>query len=160
MRKLLFLGVLLLLTGCKAEDSEKEINPFKRLEGHWTKAGATAVVAEHWERLDANRWKGAVYRIADGDSLLLELLEIRPVNDSTYEYVTLVQGQNNGQPVAFRLNEHQSDSLFVFENPNHDFPQKISYHLPQRDSLVIVLGLLADESKNRVFSFGRVLQQD
>lgn len=157
MRKLLLVALLLWFAGCKQEP-EKAASPFEVLEGHWTKAGATAVVAEHWERFDANRWKGAVYRIEAGDSMLLEALEIRPA-DSTYEYVALVQGQNNNQPVAFRLNQHLADSLFVFENPNHDFPQKISYHLPHRDSLVIVLGLLADASKDRVFSFGRVTAQ-
>jgi len=159
MRKLLFIVLLLALGSCKEEAAEQASNPFGVLEGHWTKVGATATVAEHWERFDANRWKGAVYRIEAGDSLLLEALEIRPVNDTTYDYVALVKGQNNDQPVAFRLNEHLADSLFVFENPNHDFPQKISYHLPQRDSLVIVLGLLADPSKDRVFGFSRVAAQ-
>jgi hypothetical protein len=158
MRKLLFAGILLALVACKQETEEVH-NPFQVLEGHWAKVGATATVAEHWERFDANRWKGAVYRIEAGDSMLLESLEIRPVNDTAYEYMALVQGQNNSQPVAFRLNQHLADSLFVFENPNHDFPQKISYHLPQRDSLVIVLGLLADASKDRAFSFGRVNTQ-
>ncbi len=157
MRKLVFVAFVLALVGCKQATEEVQ-NPFQVLEGHWAKAGAAAVVAEHWERFESNRWKGAVYRIEAGDSMLLESLEIRPV-DSTFDYVALVQGQNNDQPVAFRLQKHLADSLFVFENPNHDFPQKISYHLPQQDSLVIVLGLLADPSKDRVFGFKRVVAQ-
>lgn len=156
MRKLVVFFVLLAFTSCKEETAEEIASPFTVLEGHWTKTGAAAVIAEHWERFDTNRWKGAVYRIEAGDSILVESLELRPVNDSIYEYVALVQGQNNDQPVAFRLNAQLADSLFVFENSNHDFPQKISYHLPQRDSLVIVLGLLADPSKDRIFSFSRV----
>lgn len=158
MRKLLFFGLVWALAGCAQEQPEEKALPFEVLEGDWIKVGASATVAEHWERFDANRWKGAVYRIEAGDSMLVESLEIRPINDSTYEYVALVQGQNNDQPVAFRLNQHLPDSLFIFENPNHDFPQKISYHLPERDSLVIVLGSLTDPSKDRVFSFSRVTQ--
>ncbi len=155
MRKLVVFFALLALTCCKEEAAEEIDNPFAVLEGHWNKTGAAAVIAEHWERFDTNRWKGTVYRIEAGDSMLLESLEISPI-DSTYAYMALVQGQNNDQPVAFRLNAQITDSLFVFENSNHDFPQKISYYLPQRDSLVIVLGLLTDPSKDRVFSFSRV----
>lgn len=153
MRKSIWLLGLLLLAACA---TDRQDDPFEILSGHWVKQGNTAVIAEHWEQARDGAWTGAVYRIEAGDSLLVESLEIRAAGDSGFVYWAEVQGQNEGKSVPFDLKTYFPDSLFVFENANHDFPQKISYRLVTPDSLEIVLGLLADSKKDRQFYFGRV----
>lgn len=153
MKKSAWIWGLLLLSACSNPGQD---DPFAILSGHWIKRGNTAVIAEHWEQASDRAWIGAVYRIEEGDSLLVESLEIRAAGDSGFVYWAAVEGQNEGKSVPFDLKTYLPDSLFVFENANHDFPQKISYRLLTPDSLEIVLGLLADESKDRQFYFGRV----
>lgn len=50
-------------------------------------------------------------------------------------YKANVRGQNDDKPVAFLLTETKENQL-VFENPTHDYPQKISYTQVSKDSLV------------------------
>jgi uncharacterized protein YciI len=46
--------------------------------------------------------------------------------DSSWYYISTVTGQNNKQPVAFKI-IFQRFGEFISENPAHDFPQRISY---------------------------------
>lgn len=158
MRVLLSFLFLLGLAGCADEAKESELaNPFHILEGHWIKQGKSASVTESWVRAGENRWEGQVLRIEAGDSSLLEALEIRALGDSSYVYVATVSGQNNNQPVPYQMSRHIPDSLFVFDNVGHDFPQRISYlHPAGGDSLVITLSSLQDTSQDRVFVFYRL----
>jgi len=50
-------------------------------------------------------------------------------------YIPTVKGQNNDQPVPFTLTTAAGDS-FVFENPAHDFPGKITYRKTSETTLV------------------------
>ena len=52
-------------------------------------------------------------------------------DDGEIYYCPIVAGQNAGEAVFFKLVFAQ-DTSFVFENPKHDFPQKVVYefHLP------------------------------
>ncbi|UPT68721.1 MAG: DUF6265 family protein [Sphingobacteriales bacterium JAD_PAG50586_3] len=50
-------------------------------------------------------------------------------------YMPTVADQNGGKPVVFKASLHNKKQL-IFENPLHDFPQKISYSHPTKDSLV------------------------
>lgn len=145
--------------GCAAEEKESDTtNPFRILEGQWIKYGKLAQVTEIWVRTGEKQWSGQVLRIETGDSSLLEALEIRAQGDSNFVYIAKVTGQNNNSPVPFLMSRHVPDSLFVFDNVGHDFPQRISYlHPAGGDSLVITLSSLQDTSQDRVFVFQRIL---
>jgi hypothetical protein len=49
-------------------------------------------------------------------------------------YTSTVEDQNDKKPVAFKLTS-ANGNVFVFENPEHDFPKRIVYHLVSSDSL-------------------------
>ena len=49
-------------------------------------------------------------------------------------YIPTVKNQNNGEPVSFKLVSGKNGE-FVFENKQHDFPQRIIYRNPNPDSL-------------------------
>lgn len=128
---------------------------FSILAGDWTKKGQYATVSEHWQARADGYWQGAVYRIENGDSTLLEALQLEPRGDSSYAYIARVIGQNDEKAIPYLLSTYIADSLFIFENAGHDFPQRISYRLPNAQTLEITLGILADSSKNKVFVFNR-----
>lgn len=171
MKRWMLIG-LLFLAACSTESTESESNgaenalspetetPTKRIDfsilaGHWTKKGQYATVAESWEAREDGYWLGSVYRIEEGDSTLLEALQLEPRGDSSYAYVARIIGQNDEKAIPFLLSTYLPDSLFEFENSGHDFPQRISYRLPDANTLEITLGILADTSKNKVFVFNR-----
>lgn len=158
MRALFVLLLLSSLVGCADEEQAADANnTFGILEGQWIKEGKAASVAEAWVRTGEKRWEGQVWRIEAGDSSLLEALEIRAQGDSNYVYVATVSGQNDNRPVPFLMSQHIPDSLFVFDNVGHDFPQRISYlHPSGSDSLVITLASLQDPALDRVFVFHRI----
>lgn len=53
-------------------------------------------------------------------------------------YRPTVKGQNNDQPVDFKLTSDLENS-FTFENPKHDYPQKIVYKKLNDKSLVATI---------------------
>jgi hypothetical protein len=95
-------------------------------------------VYEHWDLMNENSLKGISYANSNGKIVIMEYLEISNIQNEVL-YAATVVDQNNGDPIYFKL--IQSDSLFVFVNPNHDFPQKIVYHkIDDQKLFVEVLG--------------------
>ena len=56
------------------------------------------------------------------------------INGNDLFYIPTVDNQNNQQSVSFKLISDNNRS-YVFENMEHDFPQRIIYSHPQPDSL-------------------------
>ena len=73
--------------------------------------------------------------IADGKTVAYEFLLIREDEQGGIQYVA----KPSGQPEAsFKLVKSGPKEV-VFENPTHDFPQKISYRLEPDGSLLAEL---------------------
>lgn len=81
-------------------------------------------VYEHWDILNEHTLKGISYRLKDGQMFISEYLDIAKVNNEVI-YTATVLDQNDGNVVHFTLSK--TDSTYIFENPNHDFPKKIVY---------------------------------
>ena len=100
-------------------------------------------VYEHWDLLKENTLKGISYILENGQWSVIEYLDITNIQNEIL-YCATVLNQNNGDPIFFKL--IQSDSLFVFENPYHDFPQKIVYQkIDEQKIFVQVLGKKEEE---------------
>lgn len=69
---------------------------------------------------------GKGLNVAGQDTTLLEHLELT-VEDKEVWYIPTVPDQNNAEPVPFKLVYH-GDKDLIFENRQHDFPQRILYH--------------------------------
>jgi len=104
------------------------------LQGTW-KAENTENY-EHWDMLNDNYMKGISYRINQGKLSIFEYLTIKPDIDQLV-YIASVLDQNNGRDISFKLTV--KDSLFIFENPDHDFPEKIIYQQISPTQLLVKL---------------------
>ena len=71
--------------------------------------------------------------IMNNDTIFSESLSIEENRDGLF-YVPSVVNQNDGKPVYFKLVKCVNGE-FIFENLDHDFPQRIVYKNPQPDSL-------------------------
>ncbi len=72
-------------------------------------------------------------------------MSLEQKNDSVF-YNVSVKGQNKDQAVSFYLTSSDDDKL-VFENPNHDYPSKITYSKISKDSIVAEIFGLKDGKK-------------
>lgn len=122
-RLILILIVVIQTYGCSPG-----IHNFDWLNGTWEMPQPKGSYRlESWEEKDRTMMSGKGLKLVGKDSTLLESIELYADRKNIW-YVPTVTNQNDGAPVAFKLVSSTSHQ-FVFENPLHDFPQRIVYHL-------------------------------
>jgi hypothetical protein len=108
-----------------ARGEAKEASPFARmgwLQGSWTGVTDGMKLEEHWTSADGDGLVGMHKDVKDGKMVSFEFFRIEPQADGVY-YMT----SPHGQPATpFKL-VRQEERRLVFENPEHDFPQRILY---------------------------------
>ncbi|MCW3123006.1 MAG: putative lipoprotein [Flavipsychrobacter sp.] len=125
------------------------------LVGKWQKAIDSGVITETWSKKDDSTYTGTGYFIKGGDTLFSENIVLEQKGTNMY-YIPTVKGQNNDKPIPFTLTS-MSDKVMVFENPAHDFPQKISYTRVGDDSLLAeVSGVDHGQVHTEPFAMARV----
>lgn len=158
--KILFLGILTL--GACNQHAEKPAAEKKHglmdriswLNGSWMMQDKEGIITEEWHRINDSLMEGRSDFLTGDTVIPFETIRIYNVRD-TFFYEAKAAGQNNEQPVAFAITS-SSDSGFVAENPLHDFPQKISYRLVNRDSIhAFVEGGEAMPKKRIDFNYSR-----
>ena len=102
------------------------------IAGCWQQTGANGrLVEEQWMTARGNTMMG-MSRTVRGDSLIeYEQLRISERAGKAV-YHALPSGQQPSEFTAAAV----SDSMVVFENPQHDFPQRIIYRKRGADSIV------------------------
>jgi hypothetical protein len=67
-----------------------------------------------------------------------------------------VSNQNNQQPVYFKLISKE-DGRYIFENKEHDFPQRVIYHLVSNDAVhARIEGVRNGQERGSDFKYSRV----
>lgn len=118
-----------ILSGCSPD-----IGAFLWLTGTWEMAKPNGNSRlETWEKENRKALTGKGISVANGDSTVLETITLYFDHRQTW-YVPVVSDQNKGQPIPFKL-VSDTAGQFVFENPSHDFPQRIVYHFKPLDRL-------------------------
>lgn len=103
------------------------------LAGTWQVEGRQAF--EEWEIVGAGHLRGAGYQVKNGVRQDLEALELK-YNSGVLTFTATVADQNEGRAIDFSL-ALCHDHAYTFENPRHDFPQKITYSLVFPDTLMV-----------------------
>ena len=80
---------------------------------------------EQWTRMNENWMKGVSYTMMGETPMITEYMEVFKKAGKLY-YSASLPTQNKGEPVLFT--QTRSDSIFVYENTKHDFPNFIEYH--------------------------------
>jgi hypothetical protein len=128
--------LLLAIVSCKnSETNEKEkIKKTNWLLGKWENKVDEGVLSENWKRLNDSTFQAESFFIKEKDTLHFESITLQQKGEELF-YNATVKGQNNDKPVTFNMTS-ETDKKLVFENPKHDYPQKITYTLINKDSLV------------------------
>ena len=93
------------------------------LAGSWTGASQGIEMEEHWTAPKGNSMVGLHRDVGKGRTLVFEFLRIEQRGDQIV-YLSMPNGRSPATP--FPLKE-MSGTRVVFENPTHDFPQRIIY---------------------------------
>jgi hypothetical protein len=103
------------------------------LLGKWVIQGETRRFHENWYRANDTLYQAVSYMLHNGDTVFREDVQLIEKGNDLW-YIPAVSNQNQGEPVLFRLTGVKNGE-YVFENPEHDFPQRIIYSHPHPDSL-------------------------
>ena len=114
--------------------NKSSIAQAKWLIGTWKNQSAKTLDIETWNKLNDSTYQGRSYSLAGTDTVSSEHIRIEQHAGKLY-YIPTVKNQNNGKAVTFTLTSSTNNQL-VFENPEHDFPQKIAYTQINKDSLL------------------------
>lgn len=121
-----FCLLLTLMLPSLAQDGP--LDPVEFMAGCWegTFGGGRGTIEEHYTSPSHNLMLGTTRYLQDGATVSYEFTEIVADADG----VRLVPHPSGQASVSFRLTR-SAPNLAVFENPEHDFPQMITYELSE-----------------------------
>lgn len=127
--------LLILLTcfSCQQKTTFTQLEKANWLLGQWENKTPEGTFSEEWKTENDSLLLGKSHFIKEKDTLFSETVRLEQRENDLF-YIVSVPNQNEAKPVAFKLTSSSADYL-VFENPEHDFPKKITYKLVNKDSL-------------------------
>lgn len=142
---------LLVATAARAADGDRPISRLAWLAGRWENVRPRMVMEESWLPAVGNTMLG-VSRVVKSDSLIAyEVVIIREAG-SRFAY----EAHPSGQETTTFMSTVVNDSTVIFENPAHDFPQRIGYQRIGPDSLYAwIEGPVRGKVKRNEFPYQR-----
>lgn len=106
-----------------AQAPKHTIDALKWMAGSWAGTSGSVAMEEHWTAPSGNSMIGMHRDVGKGRTLSFEFLRIEQQGDQIV-YLSMPNGRSPATP--FPLKESSANRV-VFENPTHDFPQRIIY---------------------------------
>lgn len=120
------------------------------LQGCWEAVSAERTIEEHWMAPRGNSMLG-VSRTVRGDSLVAyELVVVREQGDQL-----VYQAHPSGQASAEFVSRVVDEESVVFENLQHDFPQRVGYRREGQALLAWIEGTQEGELRRIEFPYRR-----
>ncbi|MET0759371.1 MAG: DUF6265 family protein [Flavobacterium sp.] len=116
------------------------------LVGEWGNTSKEGVLTETWTKENDSTFLGKTYFITGKDTAFTESIQLMQKKDQLL-YIPTISDQNEGKHVTFTLTT-SSDNQLVFENKEHDFPQKITYNKISNDSIIAEISGIKDGKKS------------
>lgn len=100
------------------------------MEGRWAGTSDGVAMEEHWLSPSGGALLGVHRDVKGGRMLSFEFLRIETTSEGTFYFAS----PRSAPPTPFRLVE-MGERRVVFENKQHDFPQRILYWLDDAESM-------------------------
>ena len=117
--------------GAAAPSGPEAIAALAWLAGSWSGDEGGLAMEEHWTVPAGGALLGLHRDVKNGRMVSFEFLRI----GASAETVTYWASPRSAPPTPFRLKELGPGRRVVFENPEHDFPQRILYWMGDDDAL-------------------------
>lgn len=140
MKKLILSLATLSIIACqnKSEKNFDELDKLSWLVGEWENKMPEGILTETWTKANDSTFTGKTLFIKDEDTLHSEDIVLTQKGEALL-YIPTVKGQNDNKPVEFKMTESKTENEFAFENPKHDYPQKIVYRKVSDTNLVATI---------------------
>lgn len=167
MKKYLFIIFLpIILYSCKDNSESKtsenivsnkkheKIQQLDWLLGTWTNESTDEFSQETWSKENDSTFTAFSFTQVAGETVFAETMALEQKGQSLLLTVATAN-EENPSPVTFTLISSE-ENQFIFENKNHDFPKRITYTNPTKDSLhAYIEGTENGENKKVEFRFTR-----
>lgn len=145
--KIFFVFVLFTASVLSQDDSIIKLFP-----GKWKMISDKIEYYEEWKLINSNELTGIGFSIEEVDTVLSEELYMQKFSEQ-WAYVAIPVNQ---AITLFALTEY-SESKFIFENKEHDYPQRIIYEFIADSNLnAATEGVIDGELMRRDFNFIRI----
>ena len=151
MKNTIVIVVCVLFFSCqnKSKKNFEQLEKMNWLVGQWENKMPNGELTETWKKENDSTFTGSSFFINKKDTVHSESIVLTQLKEELL-YSAIVIGQNNDKSVDFKLTS-SNENNFVFENPKHDYPQKIVYKKVNENSLVATIsgmqqGKMSEES--------------
>jgi hypothetical protein len=154
MRKV-FIAIIITfsLSAFISSGDNKTFKKLYTLVGSWKMNTKRGAVCEEWKKVNRNYLQSKGYMIKGKDTMISERIALTNTKEGIF-YTSTVEEQNNKQPIAFKMTDSENN-MFVFENPQHDFPKRIIYKFITTDSLHAYIDDGTETGKRQNFYYKR-----
>ena len=163
MKNVILIGVILfLITACRNEQNPEtsenktfsKIKQLEWLEGLWTNIDSESQSYETWTKQNDSTLTSYSYTTVENDTVFVEVVNLQERLNGVF-FTVVVPDQNDAEAVIFKLIPSEK-GIFTFENKAHDFPQRITYSNPVKDSIhAWIEGVIEGETKRVDFLYKR-----
>jgi hypothetical protein len=163
MKKYIFLPILIFLAfACKNKELKQPLSnkAFTKLDqlhwllGNWQNISPEKQSYERWKQQDDSTLVAHSFTLIESDTVFAERLTLKQIASDVF-LTAIAYQQNDDQPVSFKMIPSEP-GVFTFENPDHDFPTRISYSNPVKDSIhAWIDGMVEGEDRKVDFFFER-----
>jgi ketosteroid isomerase-like protein len=140
------LALALCLPPGHARSEPRALESLAWLAGCWSRVDGEPGSGENWTPLAGETLFGISRTVRGGKTVAFEFMQIQRAADGAIELIAHPSGQAT---TTFRLVEAAGHKA-VFENPAHDFPQRVIYQLRGADDLLAWIEGEADGEFTRV----------
>lgn len=153
MRNALLAASLLTLVGAAPATQPASLESLGFLQGTWVSESGSTRTTETWTSAEGNLLLGTSKTVRDRKAVFFEYLRIELDNTGTPVYVAMPLGKD---ATKFALKDATQNNRVVFENPQHDFPQRIIYTLQPDGTLrARIEGQVNGKERSKEWTFTR-----
>ena len=142
--------------GGKAEQKPayEQLGKANWLLGKWGSITPEGTLVETWKRANDSTFAGKTHFVLGTDTVFTETISLEQRGKDVH-YITQVSDQNAGKPIPFKMTS-ASEKELVFENPKHDFPQKITYTAKGDSLIAVISGVDKGKKASERFPMGKL----
>ena len=148
---------LLLSPGfARAQEKVFTINDLAWLKGCWSLNRNGRETTEHWLKPAGGTMLGISRTVADGKTVEFEFTQIRQDEKGDIFFIAKPSGQPE---TTFKMIQGSANEV-IFENPQHDFPQRVIYRTQDDRLLGRIEGVSKGKDKSVDFPMTRARCED
>jgi hypothetical protein len=136
-----YITVLALVATCLAQGQKPSLEQLSWLRGCWEGRQGEATLEEIWLKPLGLSMLGRSRAVKNGKTVSYEFMQFRQNNEG----LAFIAQPRGGPAVSFKFARSGDDEV-VFENPQHDFPQRITY---QRKGKGLLLASIEGTEKGK-----------